>query len=156
AADSPVRVRVLDRPIRVALFDGYPRWEFRYLKNLLLRERSIRSSALVLSSDRRYLQEGTDPLASIPRTKEEWQPFDVIVLGDVRAELFSTEQLAQIRELVSSKGAGLLWIAGPSATPQTWRGTPLADLLPFTVGDDASAPRTFAESVLVSPAPASE
>ncbi|MGH7242790.1 MAG: hypothetical protein ACREJD_05175 [Phycisphaerales bacterium] len=149
-------LRVVDRPVRVALFDGYPRWEYRYLKNLLLRERSIRSSALILSSDRRYLQEGTDPLASIPRTHEEWQPFDVIVMGDVRSELFSTEQLAQIKELVANKGAGLLWIAGPNSTPQTWRGTPLADLLPFTLDEDTSSARTFAESVLVSPGPAAE
>ena len=154
--DYSIGLRVVDRPVRVALFDGYPRWEYRYLKNLLLRERSIRSSALILSSDRRYLQEGTDPLASIPRTLEEWQPFDVIVMGDVRSELFSAEQLAQIKELVANKGAGLLWIAGPNSTPQTWRGTPLADLLPFTLDDDTSGTRTFAESVLVSPGPAAE
>lgn len=153
---TSIGLRVVDRPVRVALFDGYPRWEYRYLKNLLLRERSIRSSALILSSDRRYLQEGTDPLASIPRTREEWQPFDVIVMGDVRSELFSAEQLAQIKELVANKGAGLLWIAGPNSTPQTWRGTPLADLLPFTMSDDTSGPRSFAESVLVSPGPAAE
>jgi len=151
-----IGLRVVDRPVRVALFDGYPRWEYRYLKNLLLRERSIRSSALILSSDRRYLQEGTDPLASIPRTREEWQPFDVIIMGDVRSELFSAEQLAQIKELVANKGAGLLWIAGPNSTPQTWRGTPLADLLPFTMDDDTSGARSFAESVLVSPGPAAE
>lgn len=149
-------LRIVDRPVRVALFDGYPRWEYRYLKNLLLRERSIRSSALILSSDRRYLQEGTDPLAFIPRTREEWQPFDVIVMGDVRSELFSAEQLAQVKELVAVKGAGLLWIAGPNSTPQTWRGTPLADLLPFTLDDDSSSARTFAETVLVSPTPAAE
>lgn len=149
-------LRVVDRPVRVALFDGYPRWEYRYLKNLLLRERSIRSSALILSSDRRYLQEGTDPLASLPRTREEWQPFDVIVMGDVRSELFSAEQLSQIKDLVANKGAGLLWIAGPNSTPQTWRGTPLADLLPFTLEDETSSARTFAESVLVSPGPAAE
>lgn len=151
-----IGLRVVDRPVRVALFDGYPRWEYRYLKNLLLRERSIRSSALILSSDRRYLQEGTDPLASLPRTREEWQPFDVIVMGDVRSELFSAEQLSQIRELVANKGAGLLWIAGPNSTPQTWRGTALADLLPFTMEDDTAGARTFAESVLVSPGPAAE
>lgn len=149
-------LRVVDRPVRVALFDGYPRWEYRYLKNLLLRERSIRSSALILSSDRRYLQEGTDPLASLPRTREEWQPFDVIVMGDVRSELFSAEQLAQIKDLVANKGAGLLWVAGPNATPQTWRGTPLADLLPFSLDDETSSARTFAESVLVAPGPAAE
>ena len=151
-----IRLRVIDRPIRVALVDGYPRWEYRYLKNLLLRERTIRSSTLILSADRRYLQEGTDPLAALPRTKEEWQPFDVVVLGDVRAELLSAEQQAQIKELVAEKGAGLLWIGGPSATPGSYRSTPLADLLPFSMDDSTDAARPYAESVIVSPGPAAE
>ncbi|MBY0112818.1 MAG: hypothetical protein K2Y21_08355 [Phycisphaerales bacterium] len=151
-----VRLRVIDRPIRVALVDGYPRWEYRYLKNLLLRERTIRSSALILSADRRFLQEGSDPLASLPRTKEEWQPFDVVVLGDVRSELLSAEQQAQIKQLVAEKGAGLLWIGGASATPGSYRSTPLADLLPFTMDDSTDAARPYAESVLVSPGAAAE
>lgn len=151
-----VRLRVIDRPIRVALVDGYPRWEYRYLKNLLLRERTIRSSTLILSADRRFLQEGTDPLAALPRTKEEWQPFDVVVLGDVRAELLSAEQQAQIKELVAEKGAGLLWIGGASATPGSYRSTPLADLLPFSMDDSTDAARPYAESVIVSPGPAAE
>lgn len=151
---APVRVRVVDRPLRVALFDGTPRWEYRYLKNLLLRERSIRSSALLLSAERRYLQEGSDPLASVPRTAEEWAPFDVVILGDLRSELFSAEQMTQIRDMVAQKGLGLLWIAGPTFTPRTWRETPLGDLLPFTAPPDASGERVFSENVLVSPAPA--
>lgn len=151
-----VRLRVIDRPIRVALVDGYPRWEYRYLKNLLLRERTIRSSTLILSADRRFLQEGTDPLAALPRTKEEWQPFDVVILGDVRAELLSAEQQAQIKELVAEKGAGLLWIGGQSATPGSYRSTPLADLLPFSMDDSTDTARPYAESVIVSPGPAAE
>ena len=126
-----VTIEMVDRPLRVAYFDGYPRWEYRYVKNLLLRERSIRSSAMLLAANRRYLQEGDYPLVTLPRSPEEWADFDVIVLGDVRAELFSREQLEQIREHVASRGAGLLWIAGAGATPSTWIDTPLGDLLPF-------------------------
>src|SRR6185295_6199652 len=59
---AAVRLELVDRPIRVVYFDGYPRWEYRYLKNLLVREKSIKSSTLLLAPDRRYLQEGTDPL----------------------------------------------------------------------------------------------
>ncbi len=126
-----VTIEMVDRPLRVAYFDGYPRWEYRYVKNLLVREGSIRSSAMLLAANRRYLQEGDFPLVTLPRSPEEWADFDVIVLGDVRAELFSREQLEQIREHVASRGAGLLWIAGAGATPATWIDTPLGDLLPF-------------------------
>lgn len=124
---------VVDTPIRVLQIDGYPRWEFRFLKNLFLRELSIRSASLLLAPDRRYIQEGSAPLQAIPSSPGEWSQFDVIVLGDVRPELFNPEQLEQIKEQVAMRGAGLLWIGGPYATPGSWAGTPLADVLPFTL-----------------------
>ncbi|MFZ4573107.1 MAG: hypothetical protein ACOYN0_01840 [Phycisphaerales bacterium] len=128
-----VGIEVADRPIRVAYFDGYPRWEYRYLKNTLVREESIRSAVTLLSSERRYLREGTEPMVKVPQTPEEWSVYDVIIIGDLRPDLFSPEQLKQIRSLVASRGAGLLWLGGPAATPAAWKSTPLADLVPFSL-----------------------
>ena len=135
---AEVELELVDRPVRVAYFDGYPRWEQRYLKNLLLREKSVSSASLLLASNRRYLHEGDIPLSSPPRSPEEWAELDVIIMGDVPAGMFSQDQLVQIKEHVAVRGAGLLWVGGPGATPGSWRGTPLADLLPFTMttGDD--------------------
>lgn len=133
-----VALELVDRPIRVLYFDGYPRWEYRYLKNLLLRERSITSTSQLLARSRHYIQEGDEPLAALPRTAEDWAKYDVIILGDVSAELFTREQLEQLREHVASRGAGLLWIAGEAATPESWAQTPLADLLPMVIGTSAA------------------
>jgi hypothetical protein len=154
---ATVLVDVVDQPIRVAYFDGYPRWEYRYLKNLLVREASIRSSVLLLASDRRYIQEGTDPLPAVPRTAAEWNTIDVVVLGDLRPALFSEEQLRQVRALVAERGAGLLWIGGPGATPDAWRATPLADLLPFTMSTNPEeGVQAWPGPVVMRPAPGAE
>jgi len=152
----PVRVDLVDRPIRVVYFDGYPRWEYRYLKNLLVREGSIKSSTLLLASDKRYIQEGNEPLDILPRTQEAWNEFDVIVMGDLRPNLFTEDQLNQIRSLVADRGAGLLWVGGPGATPGAWRGTPLADLIPFGMApsESANGPQTFLDPVVLTPGPA--
>lgn len=156
------RVELVGRPIRVVYFDGYPRWEYRYLKNLLVRESSVASSCLLLASDRRYIQEGTEPLDVMPRTPQAWAPFDVIIMGDVRPELFSEEQLKQIKELVSSRGAGLMWIGGAGPTPGAWKGTPLADLLPFTMSardsldSTSGAPRTWLQPVVMLAGPGAQ
>ncbi len=128
-----VDLELVDRPLRLLYLDGYPRWEQRYLKNLVLREESIASSNLLLSSARRYLQEGDVLIDSVPASPGEWSEYDVIVIGDVRPDLLATEQLEQVREHVAERGAGLLWIAGEGATPGAWAGTPLADLLPVAV-----------------------
>src|SRR5262249_15624958 len=73
---APISVDLVDRPIRVAFFDGYPRWEYRYLKNLLVRERSISSVVMLLAPGKRYVQEGTTVLDSLPQSPEEWSKFD--------------------------------------------------------------------------------
>lgn len=158
---ASLRVELVDRPIRVVYFDGYPRWENRYLRWLLTREPSIRSSSLLLAADRRYLQEGTEVLATVPRTQEEWNAIDVVILGDVRPGLFSEEQLTQLRALVAERGGGLLWIGGEGYTPGAWRATPLADLLPFSPGVDpgsvgSGGPRAWLVPVLMKPGPAAE
>lgn len=144
-----VTLDLTDRPLRVVYFDGYPRWEYRYLRGLVVRERSIRSSTLLLSASRKYLQEGTETLVSIPTSPGDWGGIDVVMIGDVRAELFSTEQMENLKSHIARQGAGLLWIGGPSAMPATWRDSPLGDLLPFTIGRDASGQ----DSVLVSSEP---
>jgi len=124
-------VGLVDRPIRVLYVEGYPRWEYRYLKNLLVREESIESSVLLLSADRDFAQEGNTPLSRMPRTAEEFAPFDLMVIGDVPAGFFSSGQLAAIRDSVADRGMGLLWIGGPFSTPGSWGGSALADLLPM-------------------------
>jgi hypothetical protein len=155
---SELAIELIDRPLRVAQFDGYPRWEFRYLKNLLLREKSIRSASLLLASNRQYLQEGEIVLDGIPRSPEEWAQFDVIILGDLSGSMFSRDQLEQLKEHVAVRGGGLLWIGGPGSTPGSWRETPLADLLPFVMssgsGPGDQTVRAADEPVVMIPAPA--
>ncbi|MEX2220103.1 MAG: vWA domain-containing protein [Phycisphaerales bacterium] len=155
---AELAIELVDRPMRVLYFDGYPRWEYRYLKNLLVREHSIQSAALLLASSRQYLREGDLPLDTLPRSPEDWAKFDVILLGDLPATLFSREQLEQLREHIAVRGAGLLWVGGPGSTPGAWRDSPLADLLPFSLGSgqDSSGQsvRAWEEPVVMSPAPA--
>lgn len=124
-------IELIDRPLRVLYVDGYPRWEQRYLKNLLIREQSITCSTLILAPDRRYIQEGDIEIDALPDSPETWGEYDAIVLGDVDPGVFTDDQLAILREHVARRGGGLLWIAGPGFTPSAWWDTPLADLLPF-------------------------
>ncbi len=129
--DRSLQLELVDRPLRVLYIEGYPRWEYRYLKNLLIRESTIESSVLLLSADRDFAQEGNMPIARLPRTADEFSQFDLLILGDVPAGFFTTEQLEVIRDQVAQRGTGLLWIGGEHATPKSWEGTPLADLLPM-------------------------
>jgi len=147
----PIEISLVDRPIRVLYLDGYPRWEQRYLRALLLREESIDATTLILAPDRRYIQDSNTRIANLPASPEEWDEYDAIMIGDMRPEVLTRDQMMQIREHVAQRGGGLIWVAGPSSLPSLWFDTPLADLLPFTrAGNDGS---TVSGSVLMSPTP---
>jgi hypothetical protein len=124
-------VEFVDRALRVLYVEGSSRWEYRFFKNLLLREKDVESSIMLLSADRDFAQEGNMPIARLPRTKEEFAQYDLFIFGDVPSGFFSPDQLAVIRAEVAERGAGLLWIAGERSTPSSWESTPLADLFPF-------------------------
>ena len=145
-----VRVNFMDRPLRVLYVDGWPRWEYRYLKNLLLREEGFESSVMLLSADRDFAQEGTAPIARLPATDAEFAPFDVIVIGDVPGGFMDEQRQRILREQVARRGAGVLWIGGERATPSSWRGTPLEDLLPFR--GSLELPR-WDEAIVMRPTP---
>lgn len=128
----PVEFVTVDRPIRVLYLEGRPRWEFRYLRSILLREQGVESSIMLLSADRDFAQEGTAPLSRLPATSEELEPFDVVIVGDVPSGALDPVRQRIIREQVARRGTGLVWIGGERATPRSWDGTPMQDLLPFT------------------------
>ena len=126
-----IRVDVVDRPIRVLYVEGYPRWEYRYLKNILVREQSIESSVMLISADREFAQEGNTPISRLPRTEDEFEAFDLIIIGDVPSGFFSPEQVRLIKKQVSDRGTGLFWLSGSRHTPGSWAGSELDDLLPI-------------------------
>ncbi|MSR44315.1 MAG: hypothetical protein EXS15_03025 [Phycisphaerales bacterium] len=141
-----VDVDFIDRPLRILYIEGYPRWEFRYLKNLLVRESSFESSVMLLSADRDFAQEGNAPLERLPQTQEEFSLYDLFIIGDVPAGSLSHTQISYLRQSISERGAGLLWIAGERSTPGSWRGTELEDLSPIR-----GVPERFDEAVVVEP-----
>lgn len=129
-----IELRVVTEPMRVLYIDGQPRWEYRYLKNLLMREETIDATTMLLASDRRFIEEGQPISGPIPDSLDAWEPFDVVILGDVKPDLFSDSQLSSLKKHIESRGCGLLWIAGEGATPTGWSGSVLAPLLPMQTG----------------------
>ena len=127
-------INLIDRPLRVLYIEGYPRWEYRYLKNLLVREESIRSAIMLVSADQDFAQEGNEPISRLPRTAEELRKYDVVILGDIPAGFLSPHQIELLRDHVLENGAGLLWIAGERSVPYSFTSTTLSDLLPMTSG----------------------
>lgn len=124
------RIVVRDEKIRVLLVDSLPRWEFRELKSLLEREKTVELKTVLQDSDPEYVQEDLYALSHFPVTKDELFQYDVLIFGDVNPTYLSGSVVENIREYVSERGRGLLLIAGPDHNPAQYRGTTLESLLP--------------------------
>lgn len=143
-------VHITPEKIRVLYVDGYPRWEYRFLKELLKRaDKNITAQMYLLSATPDFLQEstlGTPPLARVPTSREELlEGYDVVILGDVRLGDVShdpariAEFASSLREFVES-GGGLFFQAGELDNPRFYADTPLEALLPVVLDPTAPAP----------------
>jgi len=124
-------ISVRDETIRVLLADYLPRWEFRELKALLERERTVELKTVLQDADAEYVQEDLSALPHFPVTREELFQYDVLVFGDVNLSYLSSSVLENLRDFVGERGRGMLFIAGPQHDPAAYRATPLETLLPI-------------------------
>jgi len=140
----PARLQVVDDNISVLYVDGYPRWDYRYLKNSLLRDKTVKLSCLLTSADPDFRQEGSDDpnrpqyqnswrITAFPDTMDRLLDYDAIIIGDVDPRQFTDAQLQLIADFVSKKGGGLAMVAGPRFSPQGYRNTPIESLLPVII-----------------------
>ncbi len=131
--DRTVQVSVLDAKISVLYIDGYPRWEYRYLKNEMVRDKTVDISCLLSSADAGFAQEGDKPIRRFPESIEELMDYDVVIFGDVDPRYFTDTQLQLVSEFVSRKGGGFAMIAGPRWSPQAFRNTAIEPILPVVI-----------------------
>lgn len=137
-------VAVTDDRIDVLLVDGYPRWEFRYLRNLFYgRDKSVHLQYVLTNPDQ---IEGAQPApgsaasasrpfgeaeaTALPQSREEWAKFDAIIIGDVPPNMISNDDWRSIMTAVSERGSLLVTIAGPRYMPHAYQDPLFREMLP--------------------------
>ena len=141
------QVRILDEKIKVLYVEGMPRWEFRYLRWVLLRDPRLQVQFLMTQGDPALAASSPLHIGRFPEDPKVALQYDLIILGDVSSSYFNTAQTQLIEKLVRERGGSLLMLAGPMAAPSTYRDTPIGDLLPINIGTGG----TFSPGVNVSP-----
>jgi hypothetical protein len=124
-------VNVRKEQIKVLLVQGYPNYEFRYLKHMLERDGTIQLKTVLQEADLEYAELDETALRVFPVRREELFAFDVIIFGDVNPTYLSTSVLANLHDFVEEKGGGVAFIAGPRFMPLSYGGTPVEPLLPI-------------------------
>ncbi len=138
---SVVSILAHERKIRVLYVEAYPRYEYRFLKNLLIRDPTLESSCVLLSASPGFAQEGHRPQLRFPASPDELRNYDVILLGDIdlrREDSLRGDQQEWLVEFVSTLGGGVAFLAGTDHMPQVLRQTTLEKLLPVAL--DSQSP----------------
>ncbi len=139
-------LRVQPEVIKVLYVEGRPRWQYRYLKDILLRAPNVKAQCLLESAAVDFIQESTQgvpALTRFPPTRKDLFQYDVIILGDLspddidrgfQSRASTADLLGEIREFVEL-GGGFIMIAGQLHSPRDYRDTKIADILPVEIGD---------------------
>ena len=128
-------IHVREEKLKILFVDNEPRYEFRYLKNFLQREKTIDLKVVLLASDPEYSNQDTYAIPTFPASKEDLFAFDVIILGDADPNNLSRSQMTNLAEFVIEKGGGILFLAGDQFNPISYRSSPLEILLPIELGE---------------------
>lgn len=129
-------VEVRSDPIRVLLAAEAPGFEFRFLRNLLLREDSIAARVWLKTADSLWVRQNPDALAEFPKGRAALAEYDVIVFVDISAESLPVESIPHPAAAGGSRRpTSLVFIAGTKETLESYRGTALEDLFPIRFDD---------------------
>ncbi|MBM4018097.1 MAG: hypothetical protein FJ288_07165 [Planctomycetes bacterium] len=126
-------LRVISERIKVLYVEGKPRWEYRYLRQVLLRDPRLEVKFLLTEGDRDQAISSDAYLTDFPEEAARAFHFDLIILGDVPATYFSHAQMTRIEELVQKHGGSFLMLAGGQHAPLSYIGSPVANILPVRV-----------------------
>lgn len=121
---------ITDARTHVLIIESYPRWEFRYLRNLFYgRDKSIHLQHVLLNPDKIASQNdpavpasadrpfGDAAATRLPETEADWRKFDVIIVGDVDSSAITSQQWEIISRCVNDRAAMLVMISGPRSMP---------------------------------------
>lgn len=109
-------VNVLDSKARVLLIAGSPTWDYRLLKNLLIRDETINVSCWLQSMDSDLRQEGNTVIDRLPDQPAALFKYDEVIFIDPDPAEFNSAWIEALKKFCSDHAGGLLWMAGPKNT----------------------------------------
>jgi len=125
-------VQAVTEPRRVLLIDGRPRWETRYLRNLLERDQRWQVNTLISGTNAAGAAwRRGDEKGAFPRDLQSLFKYDVIIFGDVPAGALSQVELERVRDFAGERGGGVIFIDGQRGHLRSYAQTPIRELLPI-------------------------
>jgi uncharacterized membrane protein len=136
-------IEVIDAAIKVLYIEGSPRNESKFLMRTLQFDPNVEIASYVQIRQgvfwKRASIEGVDLGDELPTEKEDYEKFDIIMIGDLDYNFFTSAKYkgvpSTIKELVE-EGKGFIMIGGTNSFgPGGYGGTAFEEVLPVLCGD---------------------
>jgi len=115
---------------RVLVVDSLPRWEYRFLRNALSRDPTVKVDCLLLHPSMK-VGGGQDYIDRFPK-RDELSNYDVVFLGDVGIgpNELTEENCNDLKGLVEEQGSGLVFLPGQRGAHASLMKHPIMELNP--------------------------
>lgn len=134
------RMKIIDEKIKVLYIEGMPRWEFRYLRWVLLRNPHLKTRFLMTQGDPDLPKLSPYYMSGFPKDVRNIFEYDLIILGDVSSKYFKPGQLELLEAQIREHGGSLIMLAGTLSAPSSYQNTPIARMLPVDIGVGKARP----------------
>ncbi len=117
--DDNVRVSevsVVRQKLRVLLIAGSTFPEIQFLRNTLLRDKTMELSTWLQAADTTYEHPGSVPIQRLPTTQQEMNQLDCVILYDPDPEKWPENFPDLLKKFVVQAGGGLIYVAGEMQT----------------------------------------
>jgi uncharacterized membrane protein len=136
--DQTILMEVEDQKPQVLYVEGEPRWEYSFLRRVILEDKNLRLITLLRQANNKLLRQGVESPSvmerGFPADKAELFQYKAIILGSVEASYFTFDQLRMISDFVGQRGGGFLMLGGKSSFGQGgYVNTPIEDILPLYI-----------------------
>ncbi|NQZ58151.1 MAG: hypothetical protein HRT88_11895, partial [Lentisphaeraceae bacterium] len=145
-------INVRQEQLKVLVIEALPRWEYRYLRNALMRDPGVTVHTLLFHQSGMKHGKGNGYLKKFPESREALSSYDLIFLGDVGlgSGQLSKEQFAMIRGLVEKQGSGVVFMPGSNGRHLSMLKTDISELIPVVYDQEKPHGNAFsAESKLL-------
>jgi len=142
---APISIR--KESLKVLIVESTPRWEYRYLRNALVRDPGVDVKSILFHPSLKNVGGGKDYLKEFPKKDEELLKFDVILLGDVGIgkNQLTVEDCTRIRGVVENQATGLILMPGFKGKQLSLYETDLKALFPIVF--DAQQPKGWGNRI---------
>lgn len=132
------RTRIVNVPATrrsILYIEGEPRWEYKFLRRAVDRDRALRIASIVRTTPNKHYRQGVNSADELvdgfPADAAELFAYEAVIIGSYEAAGLRAEQHRILKEFVDRRGGTVLMLAGRyGLSAGGWQNAALAQTLP--------------------------